>query len=89
MSDLIHSPAWRALTVHRSAIIQHSLREMFHADPARFDKFSLQLPGLLLDYSKNQITEETRALLLNLGRQAKLEDWMARLFSGVRVTSVI
>ncbi|MDO8412363.1 MAG: glucose-6-phosphate isomerase [Gallionellaceae bacterium] len=87
MSNLISSPAWRALTAHQSAISQRSLRDMFHGDPARFDKFTLQLPGLLLDYSKNLITEETFALLLNLGRQAKLEDWVTRLFSGDKINS--
>ncbi len=60
---------------------------MFRADPARFDKFSLQLEGLLLDYSKNLITEETLALLLNLARQSKLDDWIARMFNGEKINS--
>ena len=63
------------------------MREMFYADPARFDKFSLQLDGLLLDYSKNIISEETLALLMNLARQSKLEDWTARLFKGEIINS--
>ena len=63
------------------------MREMFDADPARFDKFTLQLDGLLLDYSKNIIGEETLALLLNLARQSKLEDWIARMFNGENINS--
>ncbi len=63
------------------------MREMFDADPARFDKFTLQLDCLLLDYSKNIISEETLALLLNLARQSKLEDWIARMFNGEKINA--
>ena len=63
------------------------MREMFCNDPQRFDKFSLQLDGLLLDYSKNLITAETLTLLLNLARQSKLDDWIARMFNGDKINS--
>lgn len=63
------------------------MREMFCDDSKRFDKFSLQLDGLLLDYSKNLITAETLALLLNLAHQSKLDDWIARMFNGDKINS--
>lgn len=63
------------------------MREMFRADPARFDKFSLRLDGLLLDYSKNLITAETLELLLKLARQAKVEAWVARMFGGEKINT--
>ena len=87
MSNLTHSPAWQALSAHQTAIVKLTMRGMFHADPARFNKFSLQLDGLLLDYSKNLITEETFALLLNLARQSKLDDWIARMFNGEKINT--
>ena len=60
---------------------------MFCNDPQRFDKFSLQLDGLLLDYSKNLITAETLTLLLNLARQSKLDNWIARMFNGDKINT--
>lgn len=87
MSTLIHSPAWLALTAHQAEISQQTMREMFCDDPKRFNKFSLQLDGLLLDYSKNLITAETLELLLNLARQSKLDDWIARMFNGNKINT--
>jgi glucose-6-phosphate isomerase len=87
MSNLTRSPAWQALSAHHVAIRTQTMREMFRADPARFDKLSLQLDGLLLDYSKNLINKETRTLLLNLARQSGLEEWIARMFGGAKINS--
>ncbi|MDE2117364.1 MAG: glucose-6-phosphate isomerase [Betaproteobacteria bacterium] len=87
MSNLTRSSAWQALSAHQAVIGKQTMREMFRADPARFDKFSLQLDGLLLDYSKNLITEETLALLLNLARQSKLDGWIARMFNGEKINT--
>jgi len=87
MSTLVHSPAWQALTAHQTEISQRTMREMFCDDPQRFEKFSLQLDGLLLDYSKNLITAETLTLLLNLARQSKLDDWIARMFNGDKINT--
>ena len=87
MSNLTHSPAWQALEAHQTTIGKQALREMFRADPARFDKLSLQLDGLLLDYSKNLVTQETLALLLNLARQSKLDEWITRMFGGEKINT--
>jgi glucose-6-phosphate isomerase len=87
MSTLVHSPAWQALTAHQTVISQQTMREMFCDDPKRFDRFSLQLDGLLLDYSKNLITAETLTLLLNLARQSKLDDWIVRMFNGDKLNT--
>jgi glucose-6-phosphate isomerase len=87
MSNLTHSPAWQALSAHQAAIGGLSMRDLFRADPARFDKFSLQLHGLLLDYSKNLITEQSLTLLFDLARQARLQDWIARMFDGDKINT--
>ena len=61
------------------------MRQMFQDDPARFDKFSLQLGSLLFDYSKNRINEETIGLLLALAEQAELPDYIGRMFGGDKI----
>ena len=40
---------------------------------------------MFVDFSKNRITDETINLLVNLAKEAKLEDWRDRLFSGDKI----
>ncbi len=63
------------------------MREMFERDPQRFERFSLECCGILLDYSKNRITEETVKLLLDLARQADLPAWINKMFQGEKINS--
>ncbi|RKF32421.1 glucose-6-phosphate isomerase [Sphingobacterium siyangense] len=61
------------------------LRALFAADPARFEKFSIAFEDILLDYSKNRITAETKALLVQLAKECGLADAIAAMFSGERI----
>ncbi len=85
MSKLTTSPIWRRLTKHQQEIAPRHMREMFQDDPQRFDKFSLKFNEILLDYSKNRITEETLALLLELARESRVEEWRERMFNGEKI----
>jgi glucose-6-phosphate isomerase len=85
MSALTQSPAWTALARHRDAAASLHMRDLFAADPARFDRFSTEAAGLFLDYSKNRITAETLDLLLALARQQNVEGWRDRMFSGEKI----
>lgn len=87
MSGLTRSAAWHDLSLHHSQMQGLTLREMFGTDTTRYDTFSLQLDGLLLDYSKNLITRGTRTLLLELARQSQLETWRDRMFGGDLINS--
>ncbi len=85
MSALTHSPAWLALDAHQKSLAATSLRELFAADPTRFERFSVEACGIFLDYSKNLITAETRALLLDLAQAADVGGWRERMFSGAKI----
>jgi glucose-6-phosphate isomerase len=61
------------------------MRDLFAADPQRFQKFSLQFEDILFDFAKNRITEKTLALLLDLAHQARLDDAIAAMFSGQKI----
>ena len=50
---------WKALKAHAAQLKGASLREMFAAEPARAQAFSLEVGGWYLDYSKNLATAET------------------------------
>ena len=77
--------AWQALASHFDAIQDVHMRDLFEQDPQRFDRFTLHFEDILLDYSKNRITEETRDLLLDLARSCDVEGWRERMFSGERI----
>lgn len=85
MSALMKSKAWQALLAHYGENNQLSMRQLFAADAKRFDRFSLRLDDLLLDYSKNLVTEETMSLLFALARQAGVEGWRDRMFAGEKI----
>ena len=87
MSKLTESPAWQALRFHHAAISSTHMRQMFRDDPARFDKFSVNLGDLLFDYSKNRINDQTVRLLIELADQAKLPSWIERMFNGEKINS--
>ena len=75
-------PAWRALADHAAEMASVHLRDLFACDAGRFQRFSIEDDGLLLDFSKNRVTEETLALLLDLARETDLEGWRDRMISG-------
>ena len=75
-------PAWQALAGHAAEMAPVHLRELFSDDPSRFDKFAIEDDELLLDLSKNRITDKTLALLVDLAQEVGLEDWRDRLFAG-------
>ena len=77
--------AWQALQAHYEAIKDVHMRDLFAADPHRFDRFSLRFDDILFDYSKNRITEETMALLFDLARQAGLKAAIEAMFTGQKI----
>ena len=85
MSELTQSPAWQALKAHQCEMATSHLRTLFASDPQRFERFSFRLDDLLLDYSKNRISETTMRLLFDLAREAEVETWRSRLFSGEKI----
>jgi glucose-6-phosphate isomerase len=85
MSVLTQSKAWQALQAHYAANRQLSMRNLFADDPDRFERFSLRHDDLLLDYSKNLVTQETMKLLFALAHQAQVEDWRSKVFSGAKI----
>jgi glucose-6-phosphate isomerase len=78
-------PAWKALEEHYRQDKLLQMRDLFRQDPRRFDKFSLRLDDLLLDFSKNRVTEDTMRLLYDLARQADLAGWTERMFTGQKI----
>jgi glucose-6-phosphate isomerase len=87
MSVLTQSPAWKALQTHYAQIKDDRMRDWFAQDPGRFERFSLKFGDLLLDYSKNRITDQTLKLLFDLARQDGLEAMKNAMFAGEKINA--
>ncbi|SDH68482.1 glucose-6-phosphate isomerase [Roseospirillum parvum] len=87
MSRLDHATAWEALKSHYTEVRDLHMRDLFAADPERFRRFSLSVGDLMLDYSKNRITEETRNLLVTLAEERGVPEMRAAMFSGAPINS--
>ncbi|HEX4953856.1 MAG TPA: glucose-6-phosphate isomerase [Thermoanaerobaculia bacterium] len=81
------SPAWQALARHAEAMRGFSLRAAFAADPGRFERFSLRLGDLLVDVSKNLITDETMRLLVALAEETGVATLREGMFAGEAINS--
>ena len=78
-------PPWKALQRHYDSASRLHLRQLFADDPKRFDRFSVKACDILLDYSKNRVTEETMRLLFDLARQADVRGWTEKMFTGQKI----
>lgn len=79
------SAAWKQLEQHFQQTQSQHMRNLFAANPDRFNDFHIQLDDMLLDYSKNRITEETRQLLIDLAKEAGVEEWREKMFAGEHI----
>jgi len=81
--------AWKALSAHREELKakQVHMRDLFAQDPERFRRFSFEWNNgaLLLDYSKNIITDETLHLLRQLAGESDIKGWTNKMFSGEKI----
>jgi len=77
--------AWKELEKNYADVRGKTMRDMFAADPNRFEEFSVSLGSLLLDYSKNRVTKETMDLLIKLAQEAGLEKAREAMFSGEKI----
>ncbi len=61
------------------------MKTLFAEDPHRFNEFSIRFNDILVDYSKNRITEETVKLLKALAEESGLKDAIENMFGGERI----
>ncbi|MCB9081624.1 MAG: glucose-6-phosphate isomerase [Lewinellaceae bacterium] len=77
--------AWAALAQHHNQIKDTHLRGLFNQDADRFARFSREVDGILIDYSKNIISEETLELLQQLAVECNLPEAIEAMFSGEKI----
>jgi glucose-6-phosphate isomerase len=78
-------PAWKALEAHHEKMRDVHLRQLFADDPGRGERLTAEAAGLFLDYSKNRVTGETLALLLQLADESGLKARIEAMFRGEKI----
>ena len=77
--------SWQHLSEHFEKIKDGQMKDLFAKDLQRFNRFSIRFKDILLDYSKNRITEETLQLLIELADEIGLSDAIQQMFNGARI----
>ncbi len=77
--------SWKNLVDHYKEMKNIHMKDLFVNDPDRFNKYSIRFNGILVDYSKNIITEDTLKLLLKLTDDVGLRDALNKMFNGERI----
>ena len=79
--------AWRILGNHFETMECVQIKELFQANPNRFEEFSIQEGDLLVDFSKNRITQRTLSLLLDLANEMQLPQAIDAMFDGAVINA--
>jgi glucose-6-phosphate isomerase len=87
MTKLTQTKSWQALSAHYNELKDHHMRDMFAADAERFNKMHVEQDGLLFDYSKNRISDETPNLLIQLADEVNLRSKIDAMFSGEKINT--
>ena len=74
--------AWKKLEYHYAETKDQSLKSLFEKDKDRAEKFTVKWSDFYVDFSKNKITEETKALLIDLANECGLKEAMGAYFGG-------
>ena len=76
---------WKALQTHYKSMQSMHLRTLFTEDPQRGGRMTMEAVGVLLDYSKNRITDETIRLLVELAEESGLRESIEAMFRGEKI----
>ena len=86
--DLTTTPAWKALQSHYEKSGRDLvLRQLFADDPGRGERLNATAANLVLDYSKQRITDETMSLLLDVAKAAGVEARRDAMFAGEHINT--
>ncbi|MFT7121947.1 MAG: glucose-6-phosphate isomerase [Neolewinella sp.] len=77
--------AWKELEMHAHEMEGRHMKDLFAQDPDRFSKLSQTFEDILLDYSKNIITQDTLDVLYSLAEECGLKEATEQMFNGEKI----
>jgi glucose-6-phosphate isomerase len=74
--------AWPALKQHAADMKKVRMQDLFAQDGERFKKYAHSFNDILVDLSKNLVSDETMRLLLQLAADCRVKDAIEAMFEG-------
>jgi glucose-6-phosphate isomerase len=81
----LQTQSWQKLEKHYADIGNVHMKKLFAEDPDRFNRFHIRFNDILVDYSKNRLTDETLNLLFELAREAGVPAAVESMFNGEKI----
>ena len=79
--------AWKKVAAHYKHFKDVEMRDLFDDDKKRAEKFTINLDNLILDYSKNRISERTMKHLFRLAHDCHVEEMIQAMFRGAKINT--
>ena len=77
--------SWKALEEHKRELDSTNLKQLFSIDPDRFQRFKRSHETVLVDFSKNLITDKTLELLFQLAEDCQVKTFIEKMFKGDKI----
>lgn len=81
----LETSAWNKLKDHYEVMKNRHIKDLFDEDPGRYSSMSICFEDMLIDYSKNIISQDTLALFFDLAVEANVGDAIEKMFSGEKI----
>ena len=80
-SDQNSNNAYKKLNSVKEQLKSIHLRQLFAADPERFNQYSVQFEQVVFDYSKHRVNHDAVQHLIEWAETQNLRSWIGSLFS--------
>lgn len=78
--------AWKALDIHQTELANTTIQDLFQQEKDRFKDYSLTFKDqILVDFSKNNINQQTLSLLRQLAQECSLDSAKEAMFNGEKI----
>ena len=77
--------SWQKLSEHFDEIKDVHMKDLFATDPGRFERYHIRFNDILVDYSKNRLTDQTLKLLMELARETDVKEATREMFAGNKI----
>ncbi|OOF88335.1 glucose-6-phosphate isomerase [Rodentibacter ratti] len=78
--------AWKALDIHQTELANITIQDLFQQEKDRFKDYSLTFKDqILVDFSKNNINQQTLSLLRQLAQECSLDSAKEAMFNGEKI----
>ncbi len=81
------TPLWQELASHAARLRTVATGELFARDPGRFERFSRESAGLLMDFSRQHMDEMVLGKLVELAEAVGLRDYRDAMWRGEKINS--